>query len=184
MVKELEKQAGKIQESAIEIKLMAAEDEVGLMEFLNGNLETFGEFERFWSWRQENETQNGGETVVIAKGDEKIVGSVGIVPASMTVDGYPIRAAWQQDSLVSPAMRGKGLGKRLVAKAAEGWDLILAKGTSEAMYGLRKSVGFLDVPNVGYMVRVCKPRGRKAAVKKFGWRICSVDLEEGCVFTG
>ena len=145
-------------EGTIEIKLMEAAEQEEFMDFLKGNLDSFDKFEQFWRWRNENMSICGGENAAIAKYDGKVVGCVGIVPANIHGCGNTVRACWQQDSLVDRAMRGKGVGKRLVEKAAEGWDLLLAKGTSLPMYGLRKSLGFLDARNSNYMVRVSRPR--------------------------
>jgi hypothetical protein len=80
------------------------------------------------------------------------------VPAIVTLSGSKFSATWQQDSLVSSEARGKGVGKRLVEKGMDGWEITMAKGTSDAMYGLRKSLGFVDVPNSDYLVKVCKKR--------------------------
>jgi hypothetical protein len=55
-------------------------------------------------------------------------------------------------------MRGKGIGRQLINKASQGFELVLAKGTSASMYTLRKSADFKDVPNVNYLIRVEKPR--------------------------
>ena len=145
-------------EGTIEIKLMEADEQEEFMDFLRGNLDTFDKFERVWKWRQDNKPISGGESAAIAKYNGKVVGCVGIVPAHISGFGDTVRACWQQDSLVAGTMRGRGVGKRLVEKAAEGWDLLLAKGTSLPMYGLRKSLGFLDARNSNYMVRVSRPR--------------------------
>jgi GNAT superfamily N-acetyltransferase len=143
---------------AIEIRMMRPEEEPDLLAFMKANLDTWDKFEKLWKWRQDLREISGGETAAIAKKDGKIVGCVGIVPAAVTVKGHRINASWQQDSLVSPAMRGKGLGKSVVNKAAEGWNMAMAKGTSGPMYGLRRKLGFRDVPNSDYLVRVNKVR--------------------------
>jgi predicted N-acetyltransferase YhbS len=142
----------------IEVKLMEAAEQEDFMEFLKGNLDTFDKFEQFWKWRQENKTICGGEEAAIAKYQSKVVGCVGIVPVDIRGCDDNVRACWQQDSFVDGAMRGKGVGKRLVEKATEGWDLLLAKGTGKTMYGLRKSLGFLDVRNSNNLLLVCRPR--------------------------
>ena len=150
----------------IEIALLEKKDERGLLDFFASNLKTWGEFRQFWEWRQKGLPHSGGETAVIAKADEEMLGCVGIVPANITLNGERVTASWQQDSLVSPSMRGKGLGKRLVKEGAKGWDLVMSKGTNKPMYGLRKSLGFVDVPNPNYLVRVCKPRTTIRDLKK------------------
>lgn len=132
--------------------------EADFLSFMQENLDKWERFRSFWQWRQENKEVSGGETAAIAKEKGEVVGCVGIVPVSLNFQGSQIKASWQQDSLVSPSMRGKGLGKKLVNKGMIGWNLVIAKGTSKAMYGLRKSLGFIDVPNSDYLVRICKAR--------------------------
>jgi len=135
-------------EEEIEIRMMRPDEEPKLLAFMKANLDTWEKFEKLWKWRQEQQEISGGETAAIAKKHGKIVGCVGIVPANLIVRGKPVKASWQQDSLVSR------------------WDLVLAKGTSKAMYGLRKSIGFADVPNSDYLVRVQKPRLRRGELKE------------------
>jgi len=147
-----------LQTAQVEIKLMSPDDEGALLGFMEKNLENWGKFRKLWQWRQENKEVSGGETAVIVEENGTIVGSVGIVHAEVVIKGKTVKASWQQDSLISPGMRGKGLGKKLVNEGAKGWDLVMAKGTSQEMYGLRKSVGFSDVPNSDYLVRIYKPR--------------------------
>jgi len=151
-----------------EIKLMSPEDKQDLLEFMENNLDTWQRFRKLWQWRQESKEVFGGETAALAKLEGKVIGSVGIVPAPVTLSGSLIKAWWQQDSLISPGMRGRGLGKKLVKEGGKGWDLVMAKGTSDAMYGLRKSLGFSDVPNSDYLVRVHKPRFMVRKLKESG----------------
>jgi predicted N-acetyltransferase YhbS len=150
----------------IEIKLLGSEDEKNLLNFFRHNLVTWEKFKLYWRWRNKNKNASGGEMAVIAKADGDIVGCVGIMSADVTLNGDRIKTSWQQDSLVSPAMRGKGLGKQLVNEGGKGWDMAMAKGTSKAMYGLRKSLGFLDVPNSDYLLRICKPRAMVRTLKE------------------
>jgi len=147
-----------IETEQVEIKLMSPDDERALLGFMERNLGNWGKFRELWQWRQENKEVSGGETAALAKLEGQVIGSVGIVQAPVTLSGSIIKASWQQDSLISRGMRGRGLGKKLVNEGAKGWDLVMAKGTSQEMYGLRKSLGFLDVSNSDYLVRIYKPR--------------------------
>ena len=146
------------QNSSISIGLLEVEDEQQLLNFMEQGLKDNGRFRSFWKWRQEGKPHSGGETAVVAKVDEELTGSIGIVPAQITLSGSPINASWQQDTLVAKSMRGKGLGKRLVNKGAENWDMVMAKGTNKPMYGLRKALKFEDAPNPTYLIRVSRPR--------------------------
>ncbi|MCD4675635.1 MAG: GNAT family N-acetyltransferase [Desulfobacula sp.] len=142
----------------MEIGIVHSSEEKELQTFLEKNLNNWMRFISLWRWRQTNYSISGEETAAIAKEKTEVVGCVGIVPASVTFKGSRIRTSWQQDSLVLKTMRGKGVGKKLVIDAAKGWDLVLAKGTSNAMYGLRKFLGYIDVPNSNYLLIVCRPR--------------------------
>ncbi len=143
----------------IEVRAFTPEDEARFMSFYTEHQPTWESFRRFWEWRRKGVPHSGGEEATIALEDGNVVGSVGLVRAALTHAGREIRASWQQDSLVSPAMRGRGVGKKLVNASCEGWDLSMAKGTSKAMYGLRKAVGYQDVPNSDYLIRVRRVRG-------------------------
>ena len=150
----------------IEIKLLEPEDEKNLLNFFRHNLDTWEKFKLYWHWKNKNKNASSKETAVIAKVEGDIVGCIGIVSADVTLNGNRIKTSWQQDSLVSHSMRGRGLGKQLVNKGGQGWDMAMAKGTSKAMYGLRKSLGFLDVPNSDYLLRVCRPRAMAKTLKE------------------
>lgn len=143
-----------------EIRAFRKEDEKDFLNFYAKGLKRWGRFRELWEWRQNGLPHSGGETAVIAREDGAIVGSVGIVPANLICAGKYIRASWQQDSMVSPRMRGKGLGKQLVNAGLEEWPLAMAKGTNEAMYHLRKSIGYEDVPNSDFLLKVLNPRLR------------------------
>lgn len=127
------------------------------LDFIEQTLNCGTEFRELWHWREKGLPESGGEQAVLAlKGDE-VVGCVGIVPLSVSINGRIKEAIWQQDSLVSKSMRGLGLGKDLVLSAEEGRQLIMAKGTSAAMYGLRKVIGYADVPLSDYLIAVYHP---------------------------
>lgn len=145
---------------------MRPEEEEEFLAFMESNLDNWNQFGQFWNWRQKSTLVSGGETAAIAKEEDEMVGCVGIVPASVTLKDLRIRASWQQDSLVLKTMRGKGVGKKLVIDGAKTWDLILAKGTNKAMYGLRKSLGFIDVPNSNYLLLVYRPRPLSKRVRE------------------
>ena len=151
----------------IEIKLMSQSDETALLAFLKHNLKEYERFVRCWEWRKENLPFSLEEKAVIAV-DERlgIAGCVGIAPVEIRLSGKEINAAWQQDSMVSPSVRGRGIGKKLVIHGSEGFNLSLAKGTSNAMYGLRKALGYKDVSHSNYMIRVCRSKAIQGSIVK------------------
>jgi hypothetical protein len=136
------------------------------MRFMESSPDNWAIFREMWLWRQQGKPESGGEEAVVAKIGNSIVGCVGIVPVNLTINGDKVDACWQQDSLVGPNLRGQGLGKRLVKEAEKGYQLIMAKGSSQGMYRLRKSSGYSDVSNSDHLVRVLKPVFTKCQIKK------------------
>ncbi len=112
---------------------------------------------KLYEWRRLSPKASGGVATFVARSGSEIVGALNAIAFDLAVNGTMLRASWQQDSIVHPRMRGKGIGKLLVETAAEGWDVVMAKGTSPPMYHLRKSVGFKDVPNSNYSRLVMSP---------------------------
>jgi GNAT superfamily N-acetyltransferase len=142
----------------IEIEPLSSGNQEQLLAFYAAHMDDWDRFQQLWEWRRERESNCGAEKAVLARAGSAIVGSVGVVPLTVTLAGSKFTAAWQQDSLVSPAARGKGVGKRLVEKGMEGCEITLAKGTSDAMYRLRKKIGFRDVPRSDYLLQAMRPR--------------------------
>lgn len=138
----------------------------GFLSFIDRTLGNEADFRKLWHWREQGIPASGGEQAVVAIESSEVVGCVGIVPLIVSINGRHSEAIWQQDSLVSPAMRGQGVGKKIVLEGEKGRQLIMAKGTSNAMYGLRKALGYADVPFSDYLVAVhrAQPGMTKKAV--------------------
>jgi GNAT superfamily N-acetyltransferase len=142
--------------SEVSYRSLVAEEESTLLsaykEWLPGG-ERVGQY---FTWRRSHLQASGGVYPTIALMNGKLIGSVSAVPVDVTLNGRNIRASWQQDSMVGPDARGKGVGKTLVEQAAGGYELLLAKGTTPQMYALRKSVGFKDVPLRTFLTAVLR----------------------------
>lgn len=152
--------------SAPVYRALEAADEPALFSAYERWLDDGARIAELYEWRREGAPASGGVRPTIALLDGELIGSVSAVPVRVRLRGREIAAAWQQDSVVGPPARGKGVGKRLVAESSSGYDLLLAKSTSEAMYALRKSVGFADVPLRTFMVRVLSPFSAGSAAKR------------------
>ena len=129
-----------------------------ILKFYEENLGTWKQFIRFWDWRQNENPYRREPKGVAAREDGRIVGCMSVNPVLLVANNRQINAAWQQDSLILKSMRGRGLGRKLIHEANKGFELALAKGTSESMYALRKSDGYHDAPHAYYLIRVEKPR--------------------------
>lgn len=156
----------KTPDQELAIALLDPAGEAALFDFMRNNLGEWRKFQSCWRWRQQGLPHSGGETAVVAKYGGSIVGCVGIVPVRIFYAGEEIKTSWQQDSFVSSAMRGKGVAKKLVNKGAEAWEMVMAKGTSKPMYGLRKALAFADVPNDSYMLGINRPRKTAKSLKE------------------
>ena len=140
----------------VQLKRLSRSRETAFLSFMRNHMGDYKTFEQCWQWRKDSNVEYHQETIVAAYGeDQEILGCIGIVPADIRCNGNKIHASWQQDSLVSPLARGLGVGKKLVKKGQDDFRLVVAKGTSRAMYGLRKSLGYNDVPCSTYMLNVC-----------------------------
>ncbi|MFZ5623676.1 MAG: GNAT family N-acetyltransferase [Gemmatimonadota bacterium] len=116
-----------------------------------------------FAWRREMPNDAGSSEVFGAFAGEALLGALTVLPIP-TAGGR--RVCWQLDSIVAPEARGKGIGQRLVCEAKASWDIVLAKGTSDAMYALRKGVGFADVPHSMYLYRATR-----AVATGVSWKI-------------
>ena len=150
----------------LEVRLMRRDEEASLVEFYSANQQARRKFYELWEWRKKAASHRETGLAVIAKDKETVVGSVGLVPACVTLGGSRIRGCWQQDSLVSSNMRGKGVGRKLIEEGNRSHSLTLAKGSNEGMYRLRKSLGYVDVGKSDYLLRVCRPRLTDHSLKR------------------
>jgi GNAT superfamily N-acetyltransferase len=112
---------------------------------------------RVFRWRDRGAPASGGNHPALAFEGDALCGVVNAVHVTLASRGERVAAAWQGDSLVHPGWRGRGLGKRLVNAAGHGRAILVAKSTSPSMYGLRKSLGFVDLANAEYLVRALRP---------------------------
>lgn len=107
----------------------------------------------YFTWRD----ALGMNDPVVALLGGRIVGTVNITRCCLAGGGRTFEGGFQQDSIVDSNLRGQGIGGRLIDLAADGYKIVLAKGTSPAMYGLRKKRGFADVPRATYLAKALRP---------------------------
>ena len=138
----------------------------GLFEFYRRFHEDAEAVEKYFRWRQKGLTASGGNCPIVAEVDGKIVGAVNVMPVRLVCKGQSINATWQGNTLVSPEMRGRGVGKCLLNAGAKGYPLILGKGTTSAMYQVKLKEGFQDVPHSNYLIKVLAPWDIKRPLHK------------------
>jgi GNAT superfamily N-acetyltransferase len=116
-------------------------------------------------WRMAGSPASGGFTpYVVRNQDRAVLGGVAAMGCTLSFAGGLLDASWQGNSVVDRSLRGQGLGGRLVDAAAAEAPAVMAKSTSPAMYGLRKKLGFKDVPNRYYLKATLRiPRPTSAA---------------------
>jgi GNAT superfamily N-acetyltransferase len=129
----------------------------GLFEFYRCFHEDAEAVEKYFRWRQKGLPASGGNRPLVVEVNGKIAGAVNVMPVKLVCKGQNINAAWQGNTLVSPEMRGRGVGKRLLNEGATGYPLTLGKGTTLAMYQLKLKEGFQDVPHSNYLIKVLTP---------------------------
>jgi len=139
----------------LEVRPLRPDETQELLAFYRGNFPAGQRVATLFEWRAGAPFGTNAPWGAWLEGE--LLGTVNAVRCPLVADGARMEACWQQDSIVSPAARGKGVGKALVESAAAGYPLVMAKGTTQAMYGLRKSVGFNDAPNDTYLFRVLRP---------------------------
>lgn len=153
---------------------MTSGDELRLRRLLPEELERLFSFYRetlpsaervitLYRWRIEDPTSSGGVDTYVAEGDGRLLGAMSLVPVRLTSRGEFLDAAWYTDSVVHPAVRGRGIGSRLLDHTAVQAPITFAKGTVEPMYRLRKRAGFRDVPRDRYLLRPMTPVPRDTA---------------------
>lgn len=149
----------------LQVRIAEPTEEDEILAFYRTNQKASNLFEVLWPWQKNAPYYHGKESFAVARYHDDIIGSILVIPVSLTLSGQDIQAAWQQNSLVASAARGKGVGRKLVEAGAKAWDIILAKGSSDAMYRLRKSAGFSDVCRSNLFVRVLRARESYASIQ-------------------
>jgi GNAT superfamily N-acetyltransferase len=119
-----------------------------------------------YQWRLAGTDADVGIRTVVARDESEIVGALSMVPFQLGQRGARIEAAWQYDTVVAPRQRGRGIARQLVDISAADFPLVAAKGTQPVMYGLRKRMGFEDVPRSTYLLLALSPLSRSGSLRK------------------
>lgn len=146
----------------MEIGLLKSGEEEELLSFYKQFHDRGEKLTAFYFWRREEKTVVGNGIDYVVRFRGRIVGAMGLNPVIHTYKGEKVVAHWHRDTLVSPEMRGKGLVKKLLKAASQEFEMVLAKGSNEIMYKVRKEFGWKDAPNCDNMALVlqCWPKGK------------------------
>jgi len=149
---------------ALEVRLVRPEEIPALLDFYRGHCGHGDRVAQLFEWRASAPGRANRPWGAWSKGE--FLGTVNAVPCPIAGGGRRIDAIWQQDSIVSPAARRRGVATELVESAAAARALVLAKGISASMYKLRKSIGFRDAPNSTYLIRVLRTWGVRGSWRR------------------
>lgn len=89
--------------------------------------------ERFWDWHfVENPLFDSEKMPIwVAKSGDEIVGQLATIPVELKVGDAIHSSVWILDFVVDPKFRRQGIGKKIVAKAMESYDVLLGVNTHE-----------------------------------------------------
>lgn len=89
--------------------------------------------ERFWDWHfTRNPLFDSEKTPIwVAKSGDEIVGQLATIPVELKVGDAIHSSVWILDFVVDPKFRRQGIGKRIVSKAMESYDVLLGVNTHE-----------------------------------------------------
>ncbi len=107
-------------------------------------------------WRESNPV-SGRNCVYVAEENGSILGVANWVPATFGCRGLHVPVAWAADNVVASEARRRGIASRLLESVPLGASLALAKGTSAAMYTVRKKLGYRDVAHRTYQICAVAP---------------------------
>jgi GNAT superfamily N-acetyltransferase len=132
-----------------------------------------------WGWLAKN--PEGGSPAWVAMRGGDVVGHVAILPVTVSAPSGLTRAAWARDLMVSPDVRGSGLGSQLIRTAltASGGQLLLG-GLNPNVSRMYRKLGYQDmgaIPSFVLPVRaraVLERLGVPSVVAAFGGPIARV----------
>jgi GNAT superfamily N-acetyltransferase len=132
------------------------------------------------NWRRHHPQPAFAQLTFLARLEGTVVGAINVVPQPLIIGETVVNAAWHADSVVDSAFRGQGIGRELITQSADGYDVVLAKGTSPTMYGLRKSCGYRDVARSNYLVKVLAANrfGRSTKHHLYGLALRGIALKQ------
>jgi GNAT superfamily N-acetyltransferase len=97
-----------------------------------------------WKWQYWSHPE-GKPGILVAELGSKIVGMIGTNAVRIRTPGGVIPAIWAGDLLIDPAVRGAGIGKKLVDAWKSGGAVAVGKGYGPIAYSLYVNRGFKGI---------------------------------------
>ncbi|MBI4620272.1 MAG: GNAT family N-acetyltransferase [Desulfobacterales bacterium] len=93
------------------------------------------------------------------KTNGEAVGHIGTIPVQLHAGSKKINAAWAVDFMTLSQYRRKGIGRALVNKISEHFDILMAIGITEMSFRLFMKMGWRHLGNIPYYIMVWDCRG-------------------------
>lgn len=89
--------------------------------------------ERFWNWHfvESPNFDPDKMPIWVAKSGDEIIGQLAAIPVELKVGDEIHPSVWILDFVVDPRFRRQGIGKKIVLKAMESYDVLLGVNTHE-----------------------------------------------------
>ena len=95
-----------------------------------------------WQHGGQNPHTDGRPPFWVATVDGEVVGANGMMPVHVRLEGEPALGVWSCDTIVSPAHRGKGIGKALLERVSAEADVVLGYGISNMSNPILEKLGW------------------------------------------
>lgn len=97
-----------------------------------------------WQWLYADNpcAESSKQLGITIKEGEEVVGFNGLMPVEIQYKGKMLSGAWSFDTILSPACRGKGYGKKLAIAVKESNPLVLGLGISEIQAAIMRKIGY------------------------------------------
>ncbi len=110
----------------------------------------------------------------IAESGERIVGSVGVMPFDLIVEGKLLKCAWLINAVVDEAYRRQGVMSHLTESISAEFGGVGVLGTNRTSAGLLRSLGWVQLGHVSryaYLTNVSKYVSRRlpSPLRPVGW---------------
>jgi len=127
-------------------------------------------YKHLWDWKFVKNPHNTvrGPSVFVAEDNGEIVGQRAMMPFTLKLCGEEVSAAWGVDFAVRSDRQRQGIGRQLLERWFEAYDVCAALGSTLASVSLYRKIKLVEIRPVYYMVKVL--RVSEAVMQTQGWR--------------